>query len=91
MHVAVNSHPLPVYKKNRIASCTFETTVVLFSHNKLITQIDSYDKYTSCCSCCCDWTSMLLSTVFSQSYHDGQLSLLYSITGSPVLCEHHVL
>ena len=28
---------------------------------------------------------------FSQSYHDGQLSLLRSISGLPVLSEHHVL
>ena len=30
MHVAVNSHALPVYKKNRIASllCIFETTIL---------------------------------------------------------------
>ena len=30
MHVAVNSHALPIYKKNRIASllCIFETTIV---------------------------------------------------------------
>ena len=29
MHVAVNSHALPIYKKNRIASllCIFETTI----------------------------------------------------------------
>ena len=32
MCVAVNSHALPVYKKNRIASllCIFETTIILF-------------------------------------------------------------
>ena len=26
-----------------------------------------------------------------QSYHDGQLSLLCSISGLPVLSEHHIL
>ena len=32
MRVAVNSHALPVYKKNRIASllCIFETTITYF-------------------------------------------------------------
>ena len=32
MRVAVNSHALPIYKKNRIASllCIFETTIVAF-------------------------------------------------------------
>ena len=29
--------------------------------------------------------------VFSQSYHDGQLSLLRFISGLPILSEHHVL
>ena len=29
--------------------------------------------------------------VFSQSYHDGQLSLLRSISGLPLLSEHRVL
>ena len=33
MRVAVNSHALPIYKKNRIASllCIFETTLSLVS------------------------------------------------------------
>ena len=36
---------------------------------------------------------MSLSTgvFFSQSYHDGQLSLLRSTSRLPVLSEHHVL
>ena len=35
MRVAVNSHALPIYKKNRIASllCIFETTVIVFTDN----------------------------------------------------------
>ena len=32
-----------------------------------------------------------LNSFFSQSYHDCQLSLLRSISGLPVLSEHHVL
>ena len=39
MRVAVDSHALPIYKKNRIASllCIFETTIIL--HNKIINEM----------------------------------------------------
>ena len=38
MRVAVNSHALPVYKKNRIASllCIFGTTTFLFSQSNFV-------------------------------------------------------
>ena len=61
----------------------------------MITISDSHNKNTSCCcsscSCCCDWTMSLSTVFFSQSYHNGQLSLLRSISRLPVLSEHLVL
>ena len=38
MRVAVNSHALPIYKKNRIASllCIFETTIIAVCIDRLL-------------------------------------------------------
>ena len=44
MRVAVNSHALPVYKKNRIASllCIFETTIHLHISCPIKTTVGQY-------------------------------------------------
>ena len=73
MCVAVNSHALPIYKKNRIASllCIFETTILAFEEmlQKSKNAIRwAYDIKTNTCSRSVGWKHLLCFEISVDGY-----------------------